>query len=86
MGRNLFIEGVPLCVDFLQVILELLGAGAAGSCLDQPLAHRVDVVKLCLQRIYVFLLESLKMNERSLNNSFYSFYAFIVSKALLVPQ
>lgn len=32
--NNLFTEGIPLCVDFLQVILKLLGAGAFGCVLD----------------------------------------------------
>lgn len=70
INRNLFIEGVPLSVDFLQVILELLGSGAVGSGLDQTLAQTVDVLKLQLQRINVFLLESLKTNGRSLSNYF----------------
>lgn len=36
--NNLFIEGIPLCVDVLQVILKLLGVGTFGSILDQALA------------------------------------------------
>lgn len=83
---NLFIEGVPLCIDFLQVILQLLGAGATGSCLDQTLAQRVDVLKLCLQWINVFLLESLKANQRDLKNCFYIVDSLIAPEALMIPQ
>lgn len=70
MDRDLFIEGVPLSVDFFQVILELLGSGAVCSSLDQTLAQRVDVLKLQLQRINVLLLESLKTNGRKVSNYF----------------
>lgn len=57
--NNLFIECIPLCVDFLQVILKLPGAGAFGSGLDQALTEGVDVLKLGLQWINVFFLENL---------------------------
>lgn len=60
---NLFVQGIPLCVDALQVVFKLLGAGAFGNILDQTLTDRVDVLKVGLQRINVFFLESLKTNE-----------------------
>ena len=61
-ANNLFIERIPLCVDCLQVILKLLGAGAFGSGLYQTLAKRVDVLELRLQWINVVFLERLKRN------------------------
>lgn len=64
-ANNLFIEGIPLCVDCLQVILKLLGAGAFGSGLYQTLAKRVDVLELRLQWINVVFLERLKPNGTS---------------------
>lgn len=63
--NNLLIEGIPLCVDLLQVVLELLGVGAFGCCLDQTLAEGVDVLKLHLQRVNVFFLEGLKTDNRA---------------------
>lgn len=70
--NNLFIEGIPLCVDFLQVILKLLGAGSFGSVLDQALAEGADVLELRLQRINVLFLESLKTNGTNHNKCFKS--------------
>ena len=71
-ANNLFIEGIPLCVDCLQVILKLLGAGAFGSSLYQTLAKRVDVLELRLQWINVVFLERLKPNGTSQHYYFVS--------------
>lgn len=70
--NNLFIEGIPLGVDLLQIILELPGAGAFGSVLDQALTEGADVLKLRLQRINVLFLESLQTNGTNTNKYFTS--------------
>lgn len=64
---NLFVEGIPLGVDTIQVIFKLLGAGAFSSVLDQPLPEGIDVLKLGLQWINVLFLKSLNANGTNNN-------------------
>lgn len=63
--NNLLIECIPFRVDLLQVVLQLLGVGALGCCLDQILAEGVDVLKMHLQWINVLFLESLRTNNKA---------------------
>lgn len=64
-SNNLLIEGVPFSVDLLQVVLQLLGVGAFGCCLDQILTEGVDVLKMRLQGINVLFLEYLTTDSRA---------------------
>lgn len=54
------VEGVPLEVGALQVVLQRLGVRVLGGTLNQALAHRVDVLQFGLDAVHLLPLHRLK--------------------------
>lgn len=54
------VEGIPLEVGALQVVLQRLGVRVLGGTLNQALAHRVDVLQFGLDAVHLLPLHRLK--------------------------
>lgn len=62
--RHLLVEGLPPRAGTVQVVLQGLGAGALRRALNEALAQPVHILLLHLQRLDLFLLEHLRLEEQ----------------------